>query len=132
MSRPVIAAALCLGAWTLAASPAMGAVRSGPLTATVGTQRWALAFEQARGGPTLRELAGGRLGFRTAGGWRRATRILARRTESRALVLRVATDDPAGRRLSVRLRPSGGGIIALVAEVLGRTTGVSAVGIAFG
>src|SRR5215216_1459227 len=131
MSRPVMAAFLWLGAATLTAPAATAHVRSGPLTATVGAQRWALAFEQARGGPTLREVADGRLGFRTAAGWRRATRILSRRTEGRALVLRLATDDPAGRRLSVLLRPSGEGVVALRADVLGRTAGVSAVGIAF-
>ena len=113
-------------------------VRSGPLTAIVGAERWALAFEQAHGGPTLREVAGGggaapgRLGFRTAKGWRQATRVLSRRTEGRALVLRLATNDPAGRRLSVLLRPSGTGIVTFRAEVAGRRAGVRAVGIAFG
>ena len=113
-------------------------VRSGPLTAIVGAERWALAFEQAHGGPTLRQVAGGggaapgRLGFRTAKGWRQATRVLSRRTEGRALVLRLATNDPAGRRLSVLLRPSGTGIVTFRAEVAGRRAGVRAVGIAFG
>jgi alpha-glucosidase (family GH31 glycosyl hydrolase) len=128
--------------WLAATAPAAGAatetVRSGALTATVGAERWALAFEQAHGGPTLREVAGGagvapgRLGLRTAAGWRQATRVLSCRREGRALVLRLATNDPAGRHLSVLVRPSGNGIVTLRAEVAGRPAGVRAVGIAFG
>ena len=118
----------------LTAPPATAVIRSGPLTAGVGGQRWALTFDQAHGGPALREVAGGggagpgRLGFRTAGGWRQATRVLSRRPDGRALALRLATDDPAGRRLSVLLRPAGDGVIALTPRSRGAQRGVQAVG----
>ena len=129
--RPALVALLAL----VLAAPAAAAtdVRSGPLRATVGTERWSVAFTHPRGGPALREVAGpGRLGLRTASGWHPATRVRSVRRDGRALLLRLATDDPAGRGLSVLLRPSGEGVLALRAEVTGSRAGVRAVGIAFG
>jgi alpha-glucosidase (family GH31 glycosyl hydrolase) len=125
----------------LAAAPA-GAraderVASGPLAATIGTDPWHLSFAQA-GGAGLDESAvrvGGptaALGFAGVAGWQHATRVLRTRPDGDAMVLDVATTDPAGRRLTVVLRPGGDGVISLSAAVAGGPdVDVTAMGIGF-
>jgi alpha-glucosidase (family GH31 glycosyl hydrolase) len=57
--------------------------------------------------------AGGVLGFTTAAGDARVTGVAGRSTDGDALVLDLATDDPLGRHLRVRVAPAGDGIVAL-------------------
>ena len=54
------------------------------------------------------------------------------RRAGRALVAVLATTDPGGRRLGVRLAPDAAGVIRLRAEVIGSRAGVTALGVAFG
>ena len=90
------------------------------------------------GGTVLAEAPGagsgptGRLGFRTAAGWFHATRVIDGRRVGPAYEATLATSDPAGRRLALRLEPDAPGVIALGARVTGPdTAGVTHTGIAF-
>jgi alpha-glucosidase (family GH31 glycosyl hydrolase) len=81
-----------------------------------------------RGGRTVLAGAPAALGFRTAAGSFHATRALASGAHGATL----ATDDPAGRRLSLRLARDADGVIALRAAVTGpRLEEVLATGVAF-
>ena len=82
------------------------------------------------GGPGVGPV--GPVGFRTAGGWFHATRELEGRSEGDAYVATLATSDPLGRRIELRLEPQAGGEIAVRARVTGATVAdVTATGIAF-
>ncbi|MCW5890414.1 MAG: glycoside hydrolase family 31 protein [bacterium] len=113
------------------------AVDAGSLVVRVAADPWQLTFTDARGTTVLREAperdAGpiGALGFRTAAGWMRATRVVASRAARRELTLTVATTDPDGRTLEVVLVPDGEGVVALTARVLGDRAGIDALGIGF-
>ncbi|MBA3328661.1 MAG: glycoside hydrolase family 31 protein, partial [Solirubrobacterales bacterium] len=75
--------------------------------------------------------ATGALGFRTGVGWWRATRVLDERRDGPAYEATLATTDPLGRRMAVRLAPAGDGEITLEASVAGSRAGVDAVGVSF-
>ena len=128
--------AICM---CLALAPSAGAVTAvsaGDLRAEIGGDPWALRFVQDRG-PTLSQSRAtgtgstGTLGFRTAAGWFRSTKVLSRRRDGRAYEVELATTDPDGRRLTARLKPDGEGAIALRASIDGSRAGVTAVGIGF-
>ncbi len=133
----VLAALAAYAAVAPVAAPAQ-TVTSGSASARVATTTW--HFDLLRGGrPLLREStrrgsgATGALGFRAGGVWRRATRIVSSSTSRGALTAVVATTDPAGRRLTVRVAPSGRGAIGLRAAITGGSTAdVTDVGMAFG
>ena len=101
----------------LAAAPgaAMSATRveSGALTARVERSPWALSFVNPKGRAVLSEHPGrsggpsGSLGFEAGGAWRHATRVLSLRRSRGGVVVALATTDPAGRRIRVRLAPRG-------------------------
>ncbi len=81
----------------------------------------------------LSESPGARLGFRTAAGSFHATRVLVGRRSGWGWTGTLATDDPAGRRMAVRLAPDAEGVIALHAAVTGAgLDAVQATGIGFG
>ena len=128
----ILAAALVAPAAAGAAS-----VDAGALRAEVGEERWSLAFTGPGDQASLEQLAGtgpgrsGTLGFETGAGWWRATRVLSRRREGDAYVATLATTDPLGRTLGVRLAPGGDGEVTLDARVEGLTAGVTGMGIAF-
>jgi alpha-glucosidase len=126
-ARVLLLAVLAL---LLLAAPAGAAtVDSGELRARTSDGRWSLSFLDRGGRTVLAEAPTGRLGLRTAAGWYRATRVLERRRRGRSWVATLATNDPAGRRLRVSLRPVADGVIALRAQAGGG--GVTATGIAF-
>ena len=110
-------------------------VQSGPLRARVTTPDWSLRFFQPRGRIFLTEHPGtgsgpvGRLGFRDDGTWRHATRVISQGTGRGAWYGRLATNDPEGRRLELRLARGKRGVIRLSAHVVGPP--VEATGIAF-
>jgi alpha-glucosidase (family GH31 glycosyl hydrolase) len=100
--------------------------RYAPLTFTVGTER----IEQLPGpGPWVADLARAeRSGTQFA-----ATRVVRARARGGGARLVVATDDPSGRRLVVRLRPEaheGGGAIRVSVRPT-RAAGISAVAASF-
>jgi alpha-glucosidase (family GH31 glycosyl hydrolase) len=74
---------------------------------------------------------GGRVGFRAAGEWFHATKVLRRSGDRREAKLRLATDDPDGRTIMLEARARRSGIVGLKARVGGRTTDVEMVGIGF-
>jgi alpha-glucosidase (family GH31 glycosyl hydrolase) len=137
--RRLLAVGLC---GSVALLPAAGAdaaaVRSGPLTATTKASPWHLEFIQPRARIVLSEARstgprpGGTIGFRVAGSWWHATRLMSSRRVGRAILARLATSDPAGRELSLRIAPAGRGIVRLSAAVRqGPLSEVEAVGIGF-
>jgi alpha-glucosidase len=111
-------------------------VVSGPLIAAVSADPWGLTFTDIQpGGPELQEFpAGGnspsgRLGFYDGTAWRHATRVLNERTDNQSYFATLATEDPFGRHIDVRISPHGEGVISVRAVVTGGA--VSATGIAF-
>jgi len=90
---------------------AQTALSSGPLTVELTPDPFALSFRQANG-TTLRATG---LTFTAAGQTYRATKVTAQTADTATL----ATDDPAGRTIDLRLRPDGNGIIEVKAEVQG-------------
>ena len=136
----VAAVAALAFAWGAAPAGARADERvvSGPLTARIGTDPWRLELQGIAGRGDLTEDAGlggtslGRLGFETATGWFHATRVTKRANGGGGeLRLTVATNDPAGRTLAVRVGPDGRGVVRLRARVVG-APGVTATGIGFG
>ena len=139
MIRALVATTLALLALTAAAhADAGGTVSSGSLVVDVGSDPWHLQFNQRDGasldeaGDTGASSSDGTLGFKSSLGWAHATRVTSTRSDGDALVLDVATNDPAGRTLAVRIAPAGDGIVSVHATVVGPLVGdVSAVGIGF-
>jgi len=105
---------------------------SGPLTVVVRLDPWQLRFVQG-GRTALSELTDtgatpeGSLGFGAnpvpswggstvtpaGSAWWHATRVLSATVHRSSLVLRVATNDPLGRQLLVRVAAAGSGVIAV-------------------
>ena len=122
-------------------APATAAAQTadaGSLRAHVGTDPWHLTFTSAEGTPVLSEAAGtgggpvGTLGFRTAVGWQRATRVLTSQQQGGVWTGELETADAAGRRLAVEIRPDADGVIAVSARVVnGSPAGVTQTGISF-
>jgi alpha-glucosidase len=85
----------------LAAAPAdAGVVRSGPLEAHITADPWRLDFS---GGPAQAAPLGG------------ATRALSERFDGAAYVATLATGDPTGKRIEVRVEPVADGVIRVSA-----------------
>ena len=134
----VVAACLacCAGlVFTAPAGAATATVESGPLEATVNSDPWRLSFADSRGA-LLAESAlrgnqrPGPLGFETELGWAHATRATDFEQQGNVLLATVATDDPLGRTLAVRIASAGEGAVAVNAVVEG-TVEVDATGIGF-
>jgi alpha-glucosidase (family GH31 glycosyl hydrolase) len=100
-------------------------VDAGSLRAEVDEATGALRF-----GDVLAEAPAERLGFRTPAGWFRATRATAVTRDGAAVVAELATSDPAGRVVRLRVGPDADGVVALEATVEGPD--VQALGIGFG
>jgi alpha-glucosidase (family GH31 glycosyl hydrolase) len=113
LRHPVLSLVLVLAC----AAPASAAsVSSGPLTAKVGEHPWHIAFSQ-RGGPGLDEAPVATLAFHTAAGWMHATDVVSTHRSGDRLVADVATSDPQGRHLEVRIEGAGPGALSLRAKV---------------
>ena len=108
-----------------AAAPAARAaeVSAGALRAATSSDPWALTFSERSGREVLGQAGTlaptGALGFRTAAGWFSATRVVSESSPGHAVVATLATDDPLGRRLTVRIAPDAEGVIAVRATVQG-------------
>jgi hypothetical protein len=137
--RPLRLPLLAAVALLAGATGARGAVvDAGALQARTGDRAWGLTFTDRGGRTVLREIPGrgngptGRLGFRTAAGWFHATRVVSHRRQRGTMLATLATDDPSGRRLDVRLARDADGVIALTATVTGGPPAdVTQTGIAF-
>jgi Glycosyl hydrolases family 31/Galactose mutarotase-like len=121
-----------------AAAAQAAQVDAGSLRARTTDDPWSLIFIDRDGRTVLAEAPGtgsgptGTLGFRTAAGWSHATRVVEGRRVGRAYEATLATTDPAGRRLALRLQRDHEGVIALTATVTGPSTAdVTHTGIAF-
>ena len=93
---------------------------SDPLSVTIHTDPFRLSFRDARG-TVLQTHLDERIGFVTAGGSRyRATEVTTAFGSDRGnYTATLATDDPAGRTIDLRIGPDGNGIIAVAAVVNG-------------
>ena len=117
----VVLLALALVAPARGAAPAT--VESGALRATVTPDPWHLELREGR--TLLSEAAGpgsgptGPLGFEAGGTWFHATRVVSERRAATEYVATLATNDPLGRRIELRLKPEADGVIALEASVDG-------------
>ncbi|MDX6668934.1 MAG: hypothetical protein QOK04_2314, partial [Solirubrobacteraceae bacterium] len=136
------AALLCCAALLCASARAAAVdrtVASGSLTASVAPDPWHLSFTEHGGREVLAELSGGAgtgpsgtLGFATGATWWHATRVVNEQREGHDYVASLATSDPAGRRLELRIAPDAEGVIQVDARVTGALVDqVSATGIAF-
>ena len=126
MTRLVALAAL---ATLLAAAPAAASPTGGDLFTRSGGEPWRLSFVDGRGRVVLGG-APGTLGFRTAAGWFRATGALEESGGGEGGDALLATNDPAGRRLKLKLCPAAPGVAALRVRVVGGSiAGVTGVGI---
>ena len=93
---------------------------------------WRLDFLDRAGSPILTEATARPLGFRTASGWVRATRLVSTSGGGRSVEAVVETNDSSQRGLRVRLRVDAEGVIALTAALVGGTSDdVEALGIGF-
>lgn len=129
MRSLVCAAAVLLAGPVAASAQGDRTVTSGPLTATVTAEPWNLAFSDARGQAVLTEAQEG-LGFRTAVGRFRATKVLEESRDGAAYRATLATNDPAGTTIEVRIAPDVDGVIALTATPKG-AIGLERTGMAF-
>ena len=121
-----------------AGSVAVAGVDAGALRARVTRDPWQITFTDRHGAAVLTESAdttpgpAGTLGFRTASGWVHATRAAAVRNAGRAVVATLETTDERGRRLEVRLKPAGHGVVSLAMRIAGGPLDdVQALGIGF-
>src|SRR5215208_2888206 len=96
------------------AAHAQTALSSGPLTITIEPDPIRLTFSDARG-TVLQTHSTETFGFVTPTGRYHATRATALTQDGATL----ATDDPTGRTIDLRIRADGNGIIALTATVNG-------------
>ncbi len=143
-SAALLTAALVLGPALVvpAGLPAQAAdapvmVGTGALRAVVHEDPWRLELLDGSGRVVLSEATGtgvgpdGTLGFRTAGVWRHATRVVSSRREGPAYAAVLATTDPL-RQIEIRLAPDNEGVLALDATVTGAATAdVDGIGMGF-
>jgi len=134
-----LAAAALVAAALLASAPASAATvaDAGSLRADVTDDPWGLRLIDDAGenvlveDPSTGQDASGTVGFRSAGVWSHATRVLEAREQSDGYVAELATTDASGRTIELRLVSAGEGVIALDATVLGDGPAVEALGIGF-
>ena len=114
------------------------AADAGALRATVTADPWHVRFDGPAPQAALTARPGtgtgpvGALGFRTITGWMRATKVLTERRDGVAWIATLATTDPSGRTLDVRIAPAGDGLIRLAATAKGNgPAAVEAVGASF-
>ena len=131
-------AALLVWLLATAGSAAVAGVDAGALRVRVTRDPWQITFTDRRGAAVLTESAdttpgpAGTLGFRTASGWVHATRAAAVRNAGRALVATLETTDERGRRLEVRIKPAGHGVVSLAMRIAGGPLDdVQALGVGF-
>jgi alpha-glucosidase (family GH31 glycosyl hydrolase) len=117
----------------LAPAPAGAAeVDAGSLRASISSNPWHLEVRQGR--VALSEVAGpgsgptGTLGFEAGGAWFHATRAVSGQTSAGGWSGSLATNDPLGRRVSVRVYRQADGVIGLEARA---SAEAGATGIAF-
>jgi alpha-glucosidase (family GH31 glycosyl hydrolase) len=111
---PILAAILVAPQAAAAAQVDAGSIR-----ARTTQSPWSLTFLDRSGHTVLAAAPSRRLGFRTAAGSFHATRVVASRRRGSGWEATLATSDPLGRRLAVRLGPYAEGVIALRSRVTG-------------
>lgn len=112
-------------------------VSAGPLRVKISEDPWHLSFTDQSGRTVLSEHPGtgtgptGTLGFAAEGTWRHATRVVSAQRTKGGYIAELATTDPLGRRIEVRVARAAEGVIALDARVRGSATTLSALGMGF-
>ena len=95
-------------------------VAAGGLRATVATDPWHLRFDDA-GRAVLEEARGsgpgrpGTIAYSVGGVWFHATRVVSERQGADAYEAELATTDPLGGRIALRIAPDADGVLALSA-----------------
>ena len=123
-SRLLPASLLVVAAAAVLPAPAVAGevVAAGSLRAEIEADPWSLRFVDASGREVLRQAGAspvsGPLGFRAAGVWRHATRVVDGGVRDGRFVATLATTDPL-RRLAVEIAPDGEGVVSVSARVLG-------------
>ena len=107
-----------------AAAPAQATLR-----AVVEPDPFRIKVVDGAGRSVLEEVAGGGLHLRAGGIDHRATKLVAERRDGDVYTATVATADPAGRTLHLRIEPAGDGVLRIAATVEGG--GAEQVGTAF-
>jgi alpha-glucosidase (family GH31 glycosyl hydrolase) len=128
-----------LGAPTAAPAAGPRVVGAGSLEAAVDASPWRITLTDRAHRTVLAMRTGGTaaapdgaLGFQAAGRWHHATRATALRVRGGTVVATLATDDPAGRSLQVRVARDAGGVITIRMAVTGADlAAVTATGAAF-
>jgi len=134
LTAALVALAALGGTAPAGAQAAEPVADAGALRAEIERDPWRLRFVDAAGREVLAEAPGtgpgaaGTLGFRAAGVWRHATRLLEARTAGGRFSGTLATTDPGGRRLAIELAPAGEGVVSVRTEVAGATADVEAMG----
>jgi alpha-glucosidase len=136
--RTVLATLLSLALPAGAPAAVDRTVSAGLLTATVTADPWSLTFADANGKTVLAEATGtasgptGTVGFQTTLGWYHATKVIDEQRAGTAYIAHLATNDPSGRTLAIKLAPDAAGVIAFIATVQGSgPDAVQQAGIAF-
>ncbi len=125
------------GAPGASARPAGQTLRSPAIGVSVKGKPFSLVFRQPRGRITLAQDRGigsgpgGSLGFQTTDGWFHATNATSLRSDRNSISAILATTDPGGRRIALRVGAPHGGVVAVSARVLGETRDVLQTGIGF-
>jgi alpha-glucosidase (family GH31 glycosyl hydrolase) len=128
---PALAVLLLVGSVAAASAGTLG-IDARSLRASVDVDPWRLTFTDDAGRRVLTESAVQPLGFRTTGGWVRATRLVSSGMHGpRALAGVAETDDPLGRRLEITIGVDAEGVIEVVARLVGARDDVQALGVGF-
>lgn len=135
-SRLVSASVVIAALLGVADARAATAVDAGTIRAEAAGSPWGLELVDDRGHAVLAEhpdtgpAPTGSLGFRVAGEWQHATRVIDSAREGSSYTARLETTD-ASRTIELRLARAGEGSISLDARVVGPAQGLEAVGIGF-
>ncbi len=122
MFRAAVLALTCALALPVAAWGQQPAAQAGSLSAAVTADPWHLLFTQgADPRPLLSEARGGgpalpgSLGYSAGGVWFHATRVLSELPAATGYEAELATTDPLGGRIHVRVAPDADGVLAIAA-----------------
>ena len=137
MKRVAALAVVCAALLACAPAAAVTVADAGALRADVSLDPWGLSLLDRSGATVLAEDPAtgpgpsGTLGFRSGGVWHHAIRTLSGTAHGDEYLAELATNDPAGRTIELRLRAAQEGVIELEAAVLGPGPAVEALGIGF-
>ena len=129
MRSALLTCLVCLLLPAVALGDDSATVDSGALVAHITAEPFSLRFDGPLGQASL--LQRNALGFQSLGISARATRVISVRRDGAAYDATLATSDPLGRTLALRVEPAGDGVIAVHARVNSTATPIDAMGASF-